>query len=79
MEDAPKKKRGRQPLDPSQKRVQITFTLTPELLQRATASAKEHNMSRTTFINLALDNACKYGLNPMTKEDVINFLKEIKG
>ncbi len=75
--DQPRRRRGRQPVDPADKKVQITFTLTPSLLARVNAKAQEHSMSRTAFINLALDNACRCGIAPLSKEDLIAFLKEI--
>lgn len=71
------RRRGRQPVDPAEKKVQITFTLTPALLERVNAKALEHSMSRTAFINLALDNACRCGIAPLSRDDLIAFLKEI--
>lgn len=72
-----KRRRGRQPIDPAEKKVQITFTLTPALLEKVNEKAREHSMSRTAFINLALDNACRCGISPISKADLISFLKEI--
>ncbi len=71
------RKRGRQAIDPALKKVQISVTLTPDLLQRLTLKAREHGISRSAFICLALDNACKNGLSPLSKDDFIKALKEL--
>ncbi|MBO8416224.1 MAG: hypothetical protein IAB19_07600 [Proteobacteria bacterium] len=76
-EAEPKRKRGRQPIDPADRKIQITFTLSPALLAKVNEKAREHSMSRTAFINLALDNACRCGIAPISKADLISFLKEI--
>ncbi len=75
---ADKRPRGRRPVDPKLKKVQITFTLSPQLLEKINQQAREHGLSRTAFISMALENACRRGLNQLTQQELIQLLRELK-
>ncbi|MBU3827066.1 MAG: hypothetical protein IAA31_06205 [Candidatus Anaerobiospirillum merdipullorum] len=69
--------RGRRPVDPALKKIQITITISPQLLEKVNKQAREHGLSRTSFISMALENACRHGLNQMSPAELITLLREL--